>query len=324
MGICEANGALRKIAGDMDGWSKESCCAFPCAADESFAIASNIKKQTGMMHGVADIHSELPHGTIYTQQDYNACQQRVKDRAGRLVVDKLGIHKHLNNCEVAKNYAELGHLGVQKGFFKCTPSAKVTTCSLEFDSDVKCPGELEVNSANANRKIDKDSCINPTMDSGCVRLCCKVNDYINRWVQGYTTSTYTRAKKECQKDGGRRLCTRAEICPDGHTGGERPDGGKFHRDMWVPTSDWKDAWVQTGTGWPTCLLHSEIDGGKHGNPSWSEEVGGEHGKTFRGRICCRKDPRDLKEAKDQARRLQSERDSEAHRLWIHAEDNRLG
>jgi len=105
------------------------------------------------------------------------------------------------------------------------------------------------------------------------------------WVRDLPgTTSYDQAVQYCEaKDA--RLCTRAEICPNGHSGEEMPDGGfSATSDSWVPTSDSENSWVQTGkTGWPPCLLHTEINGGKHGKPSWGTQ-NGNHG--FRHDVCC--------------------------------------
>jgi len=97
------------------------------------------------------------------------------------------------------------------------------------------------------------------------------------------TTSYSQAQQHCQTQG-RRLCTRAEICPNGHAGGETPHGGKASGDSWVPVNDEDNQWVQTGDGtWPSCQLHTEISGGSKGKPNWGPAQGN-HG--FRHDVCC--------------------------------------
>lgn len=99
-------------------------------------------------------------------------------------------------------------------------------------------------------------------------------------------ATYSQMEQYCA-DTGRRICTRAEICPNGHHPGAVPDGGKASGDSWVPVSDEVDQWVQTGDAyWPSCQLHTEIAGGVLPKPEWSSKGGEKHAHGFRHDLCC--------------------------------------
>jgi len=103
------------------------------------------------------------------------------------------------------------------------------------------------------------------------------------WQNIQRTTTYAEAAEQC-KASGKTLCTRAEVCPDGHKGGEAPSGGKKSGDVWVPVAGDND-WLQVGNGhWPSCQLHSEINGGKGGKASWGT-TSGSH-KFRQEAPCC--------------------------------------
>ena len=63
-----------------------------------------------------------------------------------------------------------------------------------------------------------------------------------------STTTYNQAKDKCYLMGG-QLCSQAEICPRGSTyygplG--KAEGGMRSSNMWVPTRDSHNAWVDVG------------------------------------------------------------------------------
>jgi len=92
---------------------------------------------------------------------------------------------------------------------------------------------------------------------------------IHRLSTYYTTDgtlSYAQSKAKCESHGN-HLCSRATLCPDGHTGGEKPVGGRLSG-KWAPVSDSDNAWVSLGGQWPSCQLHTEIAGGAHGKPGW--------------------------------------------------------
>lgn len=93
--------------------------------------------------------------------------------------------------------------------------------------------------------------------------------------------TYDEAKAVCERQR-KGLCRYTDICPDGHLGDSVL--GHINGDVWVPLGgEGPHAWVQVGTGWPTCLRHTEIQGGAHGRPGWSNE---RRTDNWRGNIYC--------------------------------------
>jgi len=82
------------------------------------------------------------------------------------------------------------------------------------------------------------------------------------------TYTHQQAVDFCAAQS-MKLCSRSQYCPVSHTGGDAVHGGNMGGDQWAPVSDSVNDWVQVGgETWPTCILHSEADGGSHGKPAW--------------------------------------------------------
>lgn len=136
-------------------------------------------------------------------------------------------------------------------------------------------------------------------------ICCS-NRPIQRqrWIRDLpSTSTWDEAKIACQSFGAHRLCTRAEICPNGHKGGAVPDGGYATiPDSWVPTNDFDNSWVQTGgRNWDSCLLHNEIAHGAYPEPpEWGRKDDETH---FRRDVCCHQEHRRLSEDMNNSPRM---------------------
>lgn len=106
---------------------------------------------------------------------------------------------------------------------------------------------------------------------------------IPQWFSAPQTTTYTDAVSICASYGG-RLCYRAEYCPNGYAGGENPYGGKKSGDQWAAVKDQVNNWVEVGNGgWPSCQLHTEINGGSYGLPSWSTNS---TAQSFRNWVLC--------------------------------------
>eukprot|EP01050_Picozoa_sp_SAG11_P010571 SAG11_NODE_1065_length_5989_cov_103.088285_4_plen_367_part_00 len=117
---------------------------------------------------------------------------------------------------------------------------------------------------------------------------------VGKWLSdesapAWDGSTWGHAVDYCatQPGGAMELCPYAVYCPDG--GGNPPLGGAAKDgDMWSPTSDRANMWVQVGvwSGDPTttCLGHHEIAGGVHGDPAWGTD---ENRHSFmRWVLCC--------------------------------------
>ncbi len=103
------------------------------------------------------------------------------------------------------------------------------------------------------------------------------------WYDMPNTTNYAGAMAFCNARG-RRLCNRAEYCPNGFTGGEVPyAGGKKDGDQWGPVNDKVNNWVSVGEGWPSCQLHTEINGAAYDVPSWSSASSA---YSFRNHVLC--------------------------------------
>ena len=101
----------------------------------------------------------------------------------------------------------------------------------------------------------------------------------------YTTDgklSYAQSKAKCESHGF-LLCSRATLCPDGHTGGEKPVGGPQSTSQWGPVSDSDNAWVSLGGHWPSCQLHTKNAGGAHGKPGWGTTS---NYKNYRTKLPC--------------------------------------
>lgn len=104
------------------------------------------------------------------------------------------------------------------------------------------------------------------------------------WYDVPNTTNYAGAMAFCNARG-RRLCNRAEYCPNGFTGGEAVyAGGKKDGDQWAPVNDKVNNWLEVGdTNWPSCQLHTEINGAAYDVPSWSSASSA---YSFRNHVLC--------------------------------------
>ena len=104
------------------------------------------------------------------------------------------------------------------------------------------------------------------------------------WYDIPNTTNYAGAMAFCNARG-RRLCNRAEYCPNGFTGGQAVyGGGKKDGDQWAPVNDTVNNWVNVGDAtWPSCQLHTEIAGGSAGIPSWSSSTSA---ASHRNHVLC--------------------------------------
>jgi hypothetical protein len=112
------------------------------------------------------------------------------------------------------------------------------------------------------------------------------NEAVREWVAVAQTTTYAGAVSICA-GRGKKLCTRAQYCPYGSAGWELPWGGsRGASDQWAPVSEPVNDWVQVGASfWPTCQLHSELQGQIYGMPGgWASDGATAHG--FRNYIMC--------------------------------------
>ena len=87
------------------------------------------------------------------------------------------------------------------------------------------------------------------------------------WYTTAGTNSWSASEAVCATHG-KTLCTRAQMCPHGHSGNNDVEGGKRSGDTWAPAADEDNTWVAVGTGWPSCQKHSEINNGAYGKPAW--------------------------------------------------------
>ena len=87
------------------------------------------------------------------------------------------------------------------------------------------------------------------------------------WYTTAGTNSWSASEAICATHG-KTLCTRAQMCPYGHSGNNDVEGGKRSGDTWAPAADEDNTWVAVGTGWPSCQKHSEINNGAYGKPAW--------------------------------------------------------
>ena len=89
------------------------------------------------------------------------------------------------------------------------------------------------------------------------------------WHTTSGTNSWSESESLCATHS-KTLCTRAQICPNGHSADSDVEGGKRSGDQWAPAADEDNTWVQVGaaSNWPSCQTHSEIAGGAYGKPAW--------------------------------------------------------
>ena len=89
------------------------------------------------------------------------------------------------------------------------------------------------------------------------------------WHTTSGTNSWSESESLCATHS-KTLCTRAQICPNGHSADSDVEGGKRSGDQWAPAADEDNTWVQVGavSSWPSCLKHSEIADAAYGKPAW--------------------------------------------------------
>ena len=111
-----------------------------------------------------------------------------------------------------------------------------------------------------------------------------------------TPFTYIDAKSFCETQGGAKLCTYDQICPEGrfHIPVARGNIGDMisMQNRWAPISDDTNDWVYTsfpGTKlFPSCIKYSEMTLFR-GPANWQNPITptwGLTGSTFGENICC--------------------------------------